>query len=207
MRLVYRPLPTVWPSGQRTPWHMRQSGYRFKADWTSTMRLLERELRHLGVGAGDSVVIEAGYKEHEIRLDGLPRSNAKPDDPGIVISFESKHGPLRYGCDTFNDWKANLRAIVLALEALRAVDRYGVTKRGEQYQGWKALPAAGATMSADAARTWLRQQLEAAGLGTWPERASDEQLLRGVAKLVHPDMPTGSREKWAEYERVKAAIA
>lgn len=31
------------------------------------------------------------------------------------------------------------RAVVLSLAALRAVDRYGVTGRGEQYKGFKAL--------------------------------------------------------------------
>jgi len=49
-------------------------------------------------------------------------------------------------CDSFRDWEANLRAIALSLEHLRAVDRYGVTtEEEEQYTGWLRLPAAGAT--------------------------------------------------------------
>jgi len=47
---------------------------------------------------------------------------------------------LGYATAEYDDWQDNLRAIALAMEALRAVDRYGVSKRGEQYQGWKQLP-------------------------------------------------------------------
>src|SRR5205807_9216809 len=90
--------------------------------------------------AVEPVVLEAGYLPHEIRMDGLPRRGARPSDPAVIVSFDSRVGPLRYGCDTFSTHDDNLRAIALALEALRAVDRYGVTKRGEQYQGWSALP-------------------------------------------------------------------
>jgi hypothetical protein len=43
--------------------------------------------------------------------------------------------------DAFDDWQENIRAIALGLEALRKVDRYGITSRGEQYTGWKALPS------------------------------------------------------------------
>jgi hypothetical protein len=35
----------------------------------------------------------------------------------------------------------NSRSIGLELEALRAIDRYGITKQGEQYVGFKALPS------------------------------------------------------------------
>jgi hypothetical protein len=49
--------------------------------------------------------------------------------------------------------RMNARAIALGLEALRKVDRYRITKRGEQYTGWSALPPAtpmgAAKMTAD----------------------------------------------------------
>ncbi len=70
----------------------------------------------------------------------------------VVISFVvfSLHGPLRYATDAherqyaglgMEGWQADVGAIALALTALRAVDRYGVSRRGEQYTGWRALPA------------------------------------------------------------------
>lgn len=49
---------------------------------------------------------------------------------------------LVYATDTCVLWQHNVRSIALGLEALRAVDRYGITKRGEQYAGFTgALPA------------------------------------------------------------------
>jgi hypothetical protein len=61
------------------------------------------------------------------------------------------------GTTYFPAWQNNVRAIALALEALRKVDRYGVTNSNEQYTGFRALgsgiemPAAQMTMD-EAAR-------------------------------------------------------
>ena len=122
-----------WP-GDRT--RERQKS-RFDTPFSATQDLLDTELRHL---AAKSVVIQADCDRSEIRLDGRFRANAKMRGPGVVLSFDSKHGPLSYPCDKFTEWQDNLRAIALSLEALRKVDRYGVTKRAEQYKGWERLP-------------------------------------------------------------------
>lgn len=165
------------------------------------MQDLERELRQLDVRYNAPVVIEAGYSEHEIRNDGQPRANARPHDPAIIISFESRHGPLRYGCDTYDDHLANLRAIALALEALRAVDRYGVTKRGEQYQGWKALPAM--SLSHTEAVSFLAS---VTGIGNPDEsRENLQALYREAAKRLHPDVG-GNRAMWDQLQRAKQVL-
>lgn len=190
----YRPLPAIWPSGPRARYTTRS---RFKAPWHKTMNDLERELRQLDAPYGKPIIVEAGYYEHEIRQDGLPRANARPHDPAIILNFESRFGPLRYGCDTYDDHLANLRAIALALEALRAVDRYGVTKRGEQYQGWKALPAN--TMSRAAAENFLRMFVV-------PGQQHDfHTLYRLAAKKLHPDVG-GDKVGWEELQRAKEAL-
>jgi hypothetical protein len=101
------------------------------------LKELEGELRAL---RATEVVIQVALTEEEIRLDGWPRADAKPSHPGVIISFDSKWGPQRYFGDNYADgYKANVRAIGLGLKALRAVDRYGITRRGEQYTGFKAL--------------------------------------------------------------------
>ena len=96
-------------------------------------------------------------------------------------------------------WQANTRAIALALEALRAVDRYGVTRRGEQYVGWQALPArageamtraeAAALLAADVAYTperllvdpaAVRIAYQAAALKHHPDRGGDHDLMTKI---------------------------
>lgn len=150
----------------------------FSAPWRATVELLADELRHLDAR---NVVIEVGVTERDLRLDGMPRADARIPPP-VRVSFDSKWGPLRYETGEYQDtywkrvpgWQANLRAIALAMEALRKVDRYGVSKRGEQYQGWKQLPMrAGGFASREQAREYLDR--------AW---AGD---LRRALKETHPD--------------------
>jgi hypothetical protein len=201
MRFETRPLPSVWPTGQRTPRDQRQYS-RFKAPYSRTLEQLQYELRQLD--AVEPIVLEAGYQAHEIRLDGLPRKGAKPSDPAVIVSFDSRVGPLRYGCDTFWTHEDNLRAIALALEALRAVDRYGVTKRGEQYQGWSALPPSGeGEMSRDEAEAFIRHHA-ATGKGLGPQLTIREAYRR-AARGLHPDVG-GDPAEWKKLDRAARVV-
>lgn len=137
IRFTFRPLEQ-WPKGwAATPSNQRRNAL-FRAPYSDTLEILEAELDYLG---GRSIVLQAETTDHYIRLDGQLRSGARVDGPAIILSFDAAHGSLMYPCDTFTHWTDNLRAIALALRALRAVDRYGVTRQGEQYTGWLALPA------------------------------------------------------------------
>lgn len=156
---------------------------------SDNLDLLEREALHLGC---KHLVIEADFKEGQIRQDGWPRADANPSSPRVVISLlDSTHGPLRYPCDTFTRFEDNVRAVGLALEALRTVDRYGVTRRGEQYAGWKALPATtGPTMTAEAAAALLVRLAESTGSATEVLSSVDQarSMIRAAAKRTHPDV-------------------
>lgn len=134
---VFRPI-TTWP-GELTRSRRRSP---FAASHAATLELLRREVRHLKRRLTEPAVIQLSLSDNDIRQDGLPRANARPaTHPGVILTFDSTYGPLRYATDVFTDWHANLRAIALGLEALRRVDRYGITKGGEQYAGWRALEA------------------------------------------------------------------
>jgi hypothetical protein len=148
---TFRPLP-IWPY---PPTADRRSRLTFKASWLDTLNLIEYEIDRLD---GRSVIIAAGLDEADIRLDGLPRANARtPRHPGVEISFDSEHGRLVYGTDVCEFWQHNVRSIGLGLQALRAVDRFGITRRGEQYAGWKQLAVGGPSAERG------RQLVEAAG--------------------------------------------
>lgn len=177
-------------------------GTRHGVDWSGTTDLLARELREL---QAENVLLQMAVSDRDIRNDGWIRANARPEHPGVILTFDSMHGPLSYPCDTFDDWQANVRGIALALEALRKVDRYGVTKRGEQYRGWGQLPPAGgstATMAADVA---ARVIVEAAGWDPDDDDGDDvENVLasandfriyyRDAAKRTHPDAGGSTRD-------------
>jgi hypothetical protein len=122
-----------WP-GQSTKARKRSQ---FSATYGDTMNLVAAELGHLKAKA---VVLLMALKAEDIRNDGRPRANARPSHPGVILAFDTPRGQMRFPCDRFDLWEDNLRAIALSLEALRKVDRYGVTKRAEQYTAWQALP-------------------------------------------------------------------
>ncbi|WP_345434830.1 hypothetical protein [Microbacterium gilvum] len=126
----------------------------------------------------------------DFRLDGKPRAQAKAAHPGVILSFDSKVGHLSYPCDTFTTWQDNLRAVALALEALRKVDRYGVTKRGEQYRGFLAIEATAVPdgfATADDALAYLGKFL---GLGHAEMKVIPgvvARALRRAQRDTHPD--------------------
>jgi hypothetical protein len=173
----------------------------FSATLSSTIEILSDELRHLDA---TNVVIELDVRERDIRLDGLPRADARPAHDAVAISFQSKFGPLRYATAEFTTsyrqagWTQNLRAIALAMRALRAVDRYGVSKRGEQYRGWRAI-AAGPPSVEDqipdvaAARAFLDERYGGS--------------LRDALLASHPDRPGGSDEEFHRVVRCKELLA
>lgn len=190
---------------------------RFDSAWTKTLALLGREVDALH---GHDVVIEVDVPERGIRQDGQLRADAKATSPAVVLAFESDHGPMQYRCDRFvsrwsnqgPDWQQNVRAIALTLEALRAVNRYGAVDTGQQYAGFKALPAGRAMpashMTRDEAVAVLHRVSQ---LGTgvsdvpadqWP-LSSHFQKARARA---HPDRNDGDRVLWDQVEQAAQVL-
>lgn len=163
----------------------RQSGHRFRAGWFDTIDLLTAEVERLDGGV---IAIQVDADPSDIRLDGMLRSRARVGFPGVKVSFESKHGPLTYATDAYDHWQANVRAIALGLQALRAVDRYGISSSGEQYRGWSALTAGPAekTLTVDEARGVLA---DASGLLTTDLTNSHavRSAWKQASRRAHPD--------------------
>lgn len=207
-----RPL-TTWP-GELTPWSRRVRS-NFSATLSSTTRTLTTELAQLGAR---HPVLELAIPADQWRIDGRPRANAREDHPGVVLSLpHTSVGALRYATDTFDRWQDNLRAIALGLEALRKVDRYGITKRGEQYQGFRALPP-GATampasqMSVDEAARILAELARSANPDVNPDPArlieypaTAVAAYRVAARKHHPDAG-GDRATWDRLEQAKRVL-
>lgn len=187
-----------WP-GALTPQRQRSP---FSAKLSSTMAVLQRELRELGA---KNARMQIAVPANQFRLDGYPRATAKPEHPGIILTLDSRHGPLSYPCDTFTTWQDNLRAIALALEALRKVDRYGVTKRGEQYRGFLALEATSSSgfTTVSAAAMYVGQLAGIALTEGNPDGA--RRALRLAKRAAHPDTG-GTPTAWARLAEAEKAL-
>lgn len=218
---------TVRPLSDRTwlrPAHERVTT-RFSAKWAETEQLLLDEVDRLD---GRDLVIEVDLREQDLRLDGTIRANAREaETPAVVVAFESRrHGPMLYRCDTFEapyswqgpHWQHNVRAIALTLQSLRAVDRYGATETGQQYAGFKALPAGRAMPASHMTRTAAAEVLERIAIGdegpararTLAAMANDPavvvQIWKEARKVAHPDRRGGDHTVWDQVEQAARVL-
>ncbi|QLF84204.1 DnaJ-like chaperonin [Gordonia phage Pytheas] len=196
-RMTLRPIER-WP-GKLTA---NRVSSQFSAPWRSTLTLLDRELWYLGpAGRNAPAVLQIAMREQDFRLDGMPRANARPGHPGVILAIESTKGPLSFPCDRFITWQDNLRAIALSLEALRKIDRYGITPNAEQYTGWKQLPGGGGavvSMSVEHATTVIQEYGGA--------DADLEKAYRRAQFATHPDRNDDSRVLWDSVEAAAAVL-
>jgi hypothetical protein len=179
----------------------------FRAGYQDTINLLEKEIGNLN---GRNVVIQSGHEPSQIRQDGLPYSNARvPWHPGIIVSFDSEHGPLNFMCDHFHDWKKNLRGIAMTLERLRMADLYGVTKHGEQYRGWTVIeppkPAWTKFESVEDAARWLSIHSEEPYQSILENTSRYGIAYRVAAKMLHPDTG-GSHAQFTKLQEAKRLL-
>jgi hypothetical protein len=209
VKATFRPIDK-WP-GATTPPLSRKSKYIFQATHENSLAKLKFELEKLGAR---EVVIQCDVEEKDVRMDGALRSGASPKGPGIIVSFESKHGPLQYATDVFEDWKSNLRAIALGLEALRKIERYGITRSGEQYKGWKQLGSgialSGPQMTPQEAARFVASHGGRTSAGSiWHDLISNGPLrqvvYREAAKRLHPDAG-GSKEEFQRLQEAKRVL-
>lgn len=208
---IVRPLSDrTWlrPASKRKP-------SRFSSSWAETEQLLSTEVDHL---RGRDLVIEVDVPETDFRLNGTLRTRARAATPAVVVAFDSKHGPMLHRCDTFvaayysqgEDWQQNVRAIALTLQALRAVDRYGAVDTGQQYQGFKALPAGRAMpashMTRDQAITILATQVDVPAEHLNLESESLRSTWRRARRNAHPDKHAGDRSLWDQVEQAARVL-
>ena len=210
MSCIFKPID-VWPVPMQDG-----NGHKnapFRTGYEKTIRDLEYEIHKLGA---EEYVIETFHREREIRRDGMPRADSgEPHKSGVIVSFTSKHGNLRYPCCTFDRWRDNLRAIALGLEALRKVDRYGISTHGEQYAGYAALPAPGdlvargvETMTQGAAAAFIAKQSGGVHSPTEVLESSNcfAAAYRACCHRLHPDRNGGDDADFKRLQQAKKAL-
>src|SRR5690606_7036441 len=184
--------PLQWPVGWKRTVRRRRSSYQQNSFAVSRDQLL-RELKLMGARY---VTISSNIP---LRLDGLPYANTRePNDPGIAIYWEQKGQPKSIACDRWEKSWENLRACLLAIQALRQLERCGASEILERaFQGFNALPAEGET----ATEHWRSV------LGFSPDEPVSAGAVgsryRELARQRHPDRG-GSHEAMATLNRAFA---
>ena len=200
-----------------TPLVAPRDGYKnspFRVNQSTMLNDLEKELEHV---EASNICVHVDMPREHIRNDGWPRADARAASPGIMVTFDSKHGPMVYEFNAYNSWQANLRAFGLTLEALRAVDRYGGDS-GKQYAGWAALPAGALERReqtnkndlADLASVLLKYAGREANGALVSKVIRDPAYLRDIhreaAKRTHPDAPSGTEAAFRAVNDAHSAI-
>ncbi len=207
---------TIRPLDDLTIFHtpkFQRGGNPFRSSWSDTLKLLNRELGHLD---GKDIVLELAVTAGDLRRDGMLRSRARVEHPGVRLSFLSKHGPMSYTCDQYvgiysddpPDWQINVRAIAKTLESLRAVDRYGATA-GKQYAGFKELGAgSGATPMGGMTREQAVYVIDDYQPSDWSsrDRESAQLAYRRARAAAHPDRHGGDRTAWDAVEEAARVL-
>lgn len=178
--------PLQWPAGwKRTdPGRRRDSDY--KVDFGRARDEVIRELRLLGA-LTNTVVISSNIPT---RRDGLPYSNmAEPADPGIAVYWSvrqydratntTKLVERTIACDVWRRTRENMRALSLAVGALRMLERTGTSEILDRaFTGFAALPPAATS------GMWY----QVLGFDRPPTSIDAvEEAYRERAKVAHPD--------------------
>lgn len=173
--------PLQWPKGHLRTFPPQQKQSRFGLSLADSRDHLLEQIRKLG---GTQVIISSNAK---LRNDGLPYSKQPPvDDPGVAVYFLYKNQQVVFACDKWREIGGNIHALGLAIEAIRGLERWGVSQMLKRaFSGFKALVEP-ITLNDE---WWSVLEVQ--------ESAGWEEIRKQYLRLVHychPDKPTGSEE-------------
>ena len=185
--------PLSWPEGWKRATSRKAAqfkNYRQRLSVIDAVRRVLHELELMHVRDWN-VIISTNVP---LRLDGLPRSDKEPLDPGAAVYWkQNDKAPMRcMAIDRYNRVADNLAAIAATLEAMRAIERHGgAAILDRAFTGFAALPER-------ASQPWR----EVLGIvSAQPTLQIVEDRFRALAQVHHPDKG-GKREK---FEAIVAA--
>ena len=182
--------PLHWPFDyKRTPYYNRKRS-QFKNTISGARDGLKEEVRRLG---GKDLIISTNIP---LKQNGDLRAvfgRFKIEDPGVAIFFKWNKKDVSMCCDQYSNVWENLIALQKAIEAIRGLERWGVSEFLERaFTGFQALPESTSSES----KIW-----ETLGLTSKPATFSQvEAAYKTMAFKVHPDRPDGSTSKFQELQ-------
>lgn len=168
--------PLQWPPGwdRIGSWNRKHAKFLNAKRELSVMDGIQRvltELERLRVKRDDLVI----STNIETRLDGLPRSDRIPADPGVAVYWRQGKNTRCMAIDRYSRVADNLAAIAATLEAMRAIERHGGAEILDRaFTGFVALPA-------------LDQWFTILGVSANATRAEIDTAYRRLAAIHHPD--------------------
>ena len=170
--------PLQWPLGyKRTPSQKRIKS-RFQQSANMAQMFLRSEVARLGAA---NLVVSSNAP---VKKDGTLYSdwmNKKIDDPGVAIYFIYRKKEMSMCCDQYATVWENVYALAKGIEALRGIERWGISEFMERsFTGFAALPEYADSVSIS---IW-----NVLGLFERPDDKKDvEKAYREMAKTAHPD--------------------
>lgn len=168
--------PLEWPIGWKRCRYRKNGRFKKEGRWITTQAAttrLENELDKLGA---KNVVLSTNVS---LRLDGRPRSDENPTDPGAAIYFSFRGKATVLACDSYTAVADNIAALAAHLDSLRAIERHGVGTIEQALAGYKALPA-------DTAADW--RAVFGFARESRPTVDQVQNAYREAAKVRHPDV-------------------
>lgn len=178
-----------------------QTEYQPSSSWTEkkdlsisdgTKRIMG-ELSTMGVREGEWVI----STNLELRNDGLPRSGQRaPEDPGVAVYWTRKGKQQVMAIDIYDRVQDNMAAIAASLNALRAIERHGGAQILERaFAGFAALPPP------EHFDPWAELGMPMAHGPYTKDQV--EARYRALARIHHPDVPGGNKEKFQRITRAR----
>jgi hypothetical protein len=170
--------PLAWPPGWPRTEEWRRTIGPFKMPPGKTRYELKRELEMLGA---TGITINSNVMT---RADGLPYAKQpRVDDPGVVLYFRLEDNEVCIPCDRWSSIDANLRAIGMAVEAIRGMERWGTGQMVKAaFSGFTAIPA-----NASAGLRPRRPWHEVLGVSADAPREVVEAAGKAMQRKTHPD--------------------
>lgn len=190
--------PCYWPEGWQRTQEWKRTKSKYSVDFVRSRDDIVRQLKLLGAR---EIVVSTNIP---LRRDGLPLAGmSEPKDPSVAV-YWAEHGAWDaatrqqtykhrvVACDHWRTVRENLRAVGLAIDALRALKRTGASEIIDKaFTGFMALPAHAGSSSW---RTVLFGDMAGiAGMGPLT-REDVENAYKRATRIAHPDLG-GSHEQ------------
>lgn len=140
--------PLAWPDGWKRTADAERRHSRFtryvqgQHSWKTHRALTYSEARkrlieELGRLQADGAIISSNVRVY--KATGEPQAGEgekRYSDPGVAVYFELRRQARCLACDRYNTVAGNLAAIAAHIDALRAMDRYGVGTLDQAFAGY-----------------------------------------------------------------------